>query len=110
MLILRHEARARGFAGVAHPDLAVRMQAAAAGGGNGREPRAVQQPGVGDAAVRMQAAIGSHHLVPGRLARLQNGRIRKLRAIEFVLVEIGDDFVAVLDEGDRRTVIRILKR
>jgi hypothetical protein len=75
VLVFRYKARPRGFTWLAYPDLAIWVQTRTAGGGNGAEPRAVQQAGVGYAAVRMQAAVGRHRLVPGRLARLENGRI-----------------------------------
>ena len=61
----------------------------------------MQQAGIGDAAIRMNAAIVGHHLFPGGLALLENGRIEQLRAIELVLVQIRDDLVAVVNKGDR---------
>src|SRR4051794_36082194 len=57
VLVFRHEARAGRFARLAHPDLAIGMQTGTAGGRNGGEPRAMQQSGVGIAAVRVDAAV-----------------------------------------------------
>ena len=60
----------------------------------------MQQAGVRVAAIRVDAAIISHHLRPSRLARLEDGRIGQRRAVELVLVQIRDDLVTVLNEGD----------
>src|ERR1700712_4301547 len=79
VLVVGHKTRARGFARMTHPDLAVRMQAAAAGGGNGSEPGAMQQSCVGDAAIRVDAAVGSDLLLPDRLALRENGGIGQRR-------------------------------
>src|SRR3978361_1130408 len=91
VLVGRHKTRLRRLARMAHPDFAVRMQTGAAGGGNGGEPGAVQQPCVGDAAVRMDAAIGRDLFFPDRLALREDGWIGQLSAVELVLVEIRDD-------------------
>jgi hypothetical protein len=88
------------FAWLAYPDLSVGVQTGTAGGGNGGEPRAMQQAGVRVAAIRVDAAIISHHLLPSRLALLEDGRIGQRRAVELVLVQIRDDLVTVLNEGD----------
>src|SRR6478609_10689647 len=101
VLVFRHKTRPGGFTRLAHPDLAIWVQTAAAGGRNGGEPRAMQQASIGNPAVRVQAAMIGHHLVPGRLARLENARIRKRRAVEFILVQVCNNLVTVLNEGDR---------
>ena len=69
--------------------------------------RAVQQARVGDAAIRMRAAIGANSRLPGGLAGGKGRGGLQRGAIEGVGVEIGDDFVAVLDEGDRTAERRL---
>src|SRR5262249_30382067 len=101
MLIPRHKAGALCLARLTHPDLAVWMQTAAAGSGNGRKTRAVEQTGVRRAAVGVDPAVICDRLVPGRLAPIVDGRIIERRAIDLALVEIDHDLVAVLDERDR---------
>src|ERR1700736_5237436 len=101
MLVLWHEARPGRFARLAYPDLSIRVQTGAAGRRNGGEPRAMQQAGVGLTAVRMDAAVSTHHLFPRRLAVLENGRICRCDAVELVLIQIRDALVTVLHEGDR---------
>src|SRR6478752_10566508 len=81
MRIFRHETRARGFALVAHPNLAVRMQAGAAGGGHGAGAGAMEQARISLAAARMDAAIVRNDLFPCRLALGIDGRILQLRAV-----------------------------
>ncbi len=62
---------------------------------------AVEQAGVGRATVGMDAAVAGDDLLPGRLALGEGGRVGERRAVELVGVEVDDDLVAVLDEGDR---------
>src|ERR1700736_1435295 len=100
MLVLWHEARQGCLARLAHPDFAIRVQTRTAGGRNGGEPRAVQQAGVGVAAGRVDAAVSSPPLFPDTSALLENGRICQRDAVELVLIQIRDDLVTVLNEGD----------
>ena len=101
VLVPRHEAGPLGLARFAYPDLAIGMQAATPGGWNSRVACPVEQARVGHAAIGMNAAIAGDRLVPGGPALSVRGRIAQCRAIELVLVQIYDNFIAVLDEGDR---------
>src|SRR5688572_11787722 len=82
VLVLELEARALGAPRGADPDLAVRVQAAAARGGHGGRAGTVQQPRVGGAAVGMETAVGDDRLVPGRLALGQGRGIVERGAVE----------------------------
>ncbi len=99
VLVLRREAGPFGQPLFAHPDLPVGMQAGAAGCRNGREPRPMQKPRIGNAAVGMEPPIGRDHFLPGSFAFGEHGRIGKLRAVELVLVEVDDDLIAILDKA-----------
>src|SRR6516164_880831 len=101
VLIPRHKARPLCLTRLAHPDLAVWMLTAAAGGRNRRVTRAVEQARVRGAAIGVDAAMICDRLVPGRLAPVVDGSIAQRRAIDLALVEIDQDLVAVLDERDR---------
>src|SRR5204863_1153292 len=94
VLVAQHEAGPLGRPRVAHPDLAVGMQAAAARRRHGGEACAPQQPGVRHAAVGMDAAVVGDHLVPRRLTAGAGRRVGQRRAVELVLVEVGHDLVA----------------
>src|SRR6476620_7251356 len=49
----------------------------------------------------MDAAIVCDHLGPSRFSLLVDCKVAQRRAVELVLVEVGYDLVAVLDERDR---------
>src|SRR5258708_5603860 len=98
VLVLRRESRPRGLPRLAHPDLAIGMQAGPARGRNSGEPRTTQQARVGVAAIRVNTAVRRHHLVPGCLAQLEDGGVRQRRAVELVRVQIRNDLITVLNK------------
>src|SRR5229473_7345164 len=101
MLVADREARSVCASWLPNPNLTIRMQTTSLRGRHGVEPGTVEQAGVGLAAIGMDAAIVLHDLLPSRLALGERGGIRERRAIELVRIEVGDDLVAILDEGDR---------
>src|SRR4029078_12597659 len=84
---------------VAHPDLAVGMEAATARGGHRGGARAMEQAGVGHAAIGMDAAVAGDDLVPRRLAPRADRGIGQRRAVELAGVEIDNYLVPLLDQG-----------
>src|SRR5690606_7482590 len=99
--VLRHEAGPCSLSRLAYPDLAVRMQAATTSGRHGRMTRALKKACVRLAAVRVNATVACDDPVPCGLALLHRGRVLQRRSVELVPVELDDDLVAVVDEGDR---------
>src|SRR5882757_6181082 len=81
VLVAQREARPLGVARIAHPDLAVRMQAAAARGGHGGAAGAMEQAGIGRPAVGVDAAIAGDDLLPRRLAPGEGGRVGERQAV-----------------------------
>src|ERR1700722_14436175 len=101
MFVAQPDPRSTRGSRLAHPALAVGMKSPAALGRHGAGARPVQQAGVRDAAIGVDAAIAGDDLVPGRLAPGAGVGIGERRAIDLALVEVDHDLVAVLDEGDR---------
>src|SRR6187549_1772916 len=82
MPVVQLEPRPRGLPRLAHPDLAVGMQPAAARRRHGGGAGAVEQAGVRRATVGMNAAVGGNDLLPGRLAPGEDSCVGEWRAVE----------------------------
>ena len=75
------------------------MQARAAHRRNGGEPRAVQQRVSAMPQFGWMPPFAATTFSHAALRLLEDRRVGELRAVELVLVEVGNDFVAVLDQA-----------